>query len=60
MDVLDAVRQFSPIPVIIFTARVDIFEIAKRFGANDYISKPLNPDNLIIKIKSVLTQAGQK
>jgi DNA-binding response OmpR family regulator len=56
MDVLDSVRQFSKIPIIIFTARVDIFEVAKRFGANDYISKPLNPDRLIEKIQSVLSQ----
>jgi DNA-binding response OmpR family regulator len=56
MDVLDAVRQFSHIPIIIFTARVDIFEVARRFGANDYISKPLNPDHLITKIKAVLEQ----
>jgi DNA-binding response OmpR family regulator len=56
MDVLDAIRQFSTIPIIIFTARVDIFEIARRFGANDYISKPLNPDHLITKIKAVLIQ----
>jgi DNA-binding response OmpR family regulator len=56
MDVLDSVRQFSQIPIIIFTARVDIFEIAQRFGANDYISKPLNPDRLIEKIKAVLGQ----
>jgi DNA-binding response OmpR family regulator len=56
MDVLDSVRQFSKIPIIIFTARVDIFEVAKRFGADDYISKPLNPDRLIEKINFVLGQ----
>ena len=54
LDVLSKVRTFSQIPVILFTARADIFEIAKRFGANDYISKPLNPDRLVEKIRSVL------
>ena len=54
LDVLEKVRTFSQIPVILFTARADIFEIAKRYGANDYISKPLNPDHLIEKIKNVI------
>jgi DNA-binding response OmpR family regulator len=58
MDVLDSVRVFSNIPIIIFTAKPDIFEIAKRFGANDYISKPLNPDHLLEKIKAVIEAAG--
>lgn len=54
LEVLEKIREFSQIPVIVFTARSDIFEIAKRIGANDYISKPLNPDNLVEKIKTVL------
>ncbi len=57
-DVLDQVRQFSQIPIIVFTARHDIFAHAKRFGANDYISKPLNPDLLVEKIKGVLGEMG--
>jgi DNA-binding response OmpR family regulator len=55
LDVLEKIREFSTIPVILFTARPDIFEIAKRLGADDYISKPLNPDHLLEKIKTVLS-----
>ena len=54
LDVLDSVRGFSQIPVILFTARPDIFKIAKHIGANDFISKPINPDDLVEKIKTVL------
>ena len=54
MEVLDSVREFSQIPIILFTARPDIFEIAKRFGATDYISKPINPEQLVKKINTVL------
>jgi DNA-binding response OmpR family regulator len=57
MDVLDSVRSFSQIPIILFTARPDVFEIAKRFGATDYISKPLNPESLLEKIKSILAKS---
>ena len=54
LDVLEKVREFSQVPVIVFTARPDIFEIAKSIGANDYIAKPLNPDHLVEKIKNFL------
>ena len=54
LDVLEKVREFSQIPIIVFTARPDVFEIAKSMGANDYISKPLNPEHLVQKIKKVL------
>ena len=54
LDVLDQVRKFSKVPIIVFTGRPEIAKIAKRFGANDYISKPFDPDLLVEKIKVVL------
>lgn len=53
MEVLDRVRAFSRVPVIIFTARADIFEKVRRFGADDYIAKPLDLNRLIEKIKNL-------
>lgn len=58
LDVLESVRGFSQVPIIMFTARQDMFEIAKRIGANDYVSKPLNPDVLVAKIRAVLGEKG--
>lgn len=59
-DVLDKVRTFSQIPVIVFTARQDIFEMAKSLGADDFISKSLNPDYLLEKIGSVLSKGNSQ
>jgi DNA-binding response OmpR family regulator len=56
LDVLSEVRKFSRTPVILFTARADIVEIVGRLGPVDYIAKPLDPDLLVEKIKSVLGQ----
>ena len=56
MDVLREIRSFSQIPIIMFTARDNIFEMAKQSGANGYIPKPVNPDDLIKKIKAVLDE----
>jgi DNA-binding response OmpR family regulator len=59
MDVLVEVRTFSQIPIILFTGRADIFETAKSFGANDYVSKPLDPDYLVEKIEAVLAESDR-
>ena len=54
MDVLERVRAFSQVPIIVFTGRPEIASFASKLGANDYIAKPFNPDLLVEKIKSVL------
>lgn len=60
IEVFEKVRTFSRVPVIFFSARADGFEIAKRCGADGYISKPLNPDDLVEKIRSVLAEKGSR
>jgi len=55
LDVLDRVRTFSRVPIIIFTGRPDIIQVALKLGANDYIAKPFNPDLLVDKIRLVLS-----
>lgn len=58
MDVLKKVRSFSQIPVLIFTGREDIFQIAKEAGANGYISKTLNPDLMLKNIEALLEKTS--
>jgi DNA-binding response OmpR family regulator len=55
MDVLDRVRTFSQVPIIVFTGRSEIGQSAIKLGANDCIAKPFDPDLLIRKIESVIT-----
>ncbi len=54
-DVLERVRAFSQIPIIVFTARPDVFKMAMSLGANDFVAKPFNPDHLVEKIRLVST-----
>ncbi len=54
MDVLHKVREFSQIPILIFTGRDDIFQIAKKAGANGDISKNSNPDLIVKKIEAII------
>ncbi len=60
LEVLERVRAFSSVPAIVLTARREIAEKALESGAADFIAKPFNPDQIIIKIKSVLEAAGQQ
>ena len=54
-DVLLQLREFSDIPVIVFTARNDIAGLALQHGANGFIAKPFKPEELKKKIEEVLT-----
>jgi two-component system KDP operon response regulator KdpE len=56
--VLDGLRSFSDVPVIIFTAHPYLAEKALRLGADDFIAKPFDPDILIGKIARLL--AGER
>jgi DNA-binding response OmpR family regulator len=54
MEVLEKIRTFSQVPVILFTARPDVVQIAMSVGADDYIAKPFDPDQMVKKINCLL------
>ncbi len=54
LDVLDQVRNFSQVPVIMFTGRAEVASLAVKIGANDSIAKPFDPELLVEKIKLAL------
>lgn len=60
MDVIHKVREFSPVPIIVFTAKPDIAEFALNLGANDSIAKPFDPEQMVHKIETVLGKADNQ
>lgn len=47
--------KFKNIPIILFTANImSISEITKEVGAQDYITKPFEPEELLYKIKKLI------
>jgi len=60
IDVLKQVRQDSDIPIIMLTARGDDVDriLGLEFGADDYLSKPFNPRELLARTKAILRRAG--
>ncbi len=55
-QVCRAVRQFSSIPIIMLTAKDETFDkvLGLELGADDYLTKPFEPKELIARIKAVL------
>ncbi len=56
IDVLRSLRAQSPIPVLILTARGEDIDriLGLEIGADDYVSKPFNPHELIARIRAIL------
>ena len=62
-DVLRRIRSKSRIPVLMLTARGDDVDriVGLEIGADDYLSKPFNPRELVARIRAILrrTQPGE-
>ena len=54
LEVLRRLRMFSDVPVIVLSAKERISEEVFALGANGFMSKPFNPDDLISKVKALL------
>ena len=53
-EVLQRVREFSGVPVIVFTANPQMAENAMEMGATGSLPKPFNADEVVEKIKLTL------
>jgi two-component system response regulator BaeR len=56
MGVCTAVRQFSVVPIIMVTARVDEIDrlLGLEIGADDYVCKPFSPREVVARIRALL------
>jgi DNA-binding response OmpR family regulator len=51
----------SPIPVIVLSgsAELDMPQQVKLLGADEFLSKPINPEVLVLAVERVLRESGQ-
>jgi DNA-binding response OmpR family regulator len=60
-EVCRRLRARSPVPIIMLTARSDDVDkiVGLELGADDYLSKPFNPRELVARVRAVLRRAQQ-
>ena len=52
--VLEKLRTFSELPVIVFSARPENAQNALTLGANDFMAKPLDVDDMVKRMETLL------
>ncbi|MEX1254820.1 MAG: response regulator transcription factor [Dehalococcoidia bacterium] len=62
LSVARELRKTSNVPIIILTARGDDIDriVGLELGADDYVTKPFNPRELVARVKAVLRRAGDE
>jgi two-component system alkaline phosphatase synthesis response regulator PhoP len=60
VDVARTLRRQSNIPIIMLTARVEESDrlLGLELGADDYVTKPFSPRELVARVRAVLRRAG--
>lgn len=61
LDVTRTIRKRSDVPIIMLTARVEEMDrlIGLELGADDYISKPFSPREVVARVKAVLRRSNR-
>lgn len=61
-EALAEIRGFSQVPVIMLTARGEEYDklLGFNLGADDYVSKPFSPKELMARVGAVLKRVGRK
>ncbi len=62
LEVCRQIRSTSDVPILMLTARDDDVDkiVGLEVGADDYLTKPFNPRELVARIKSILRRSTRR
>lgn len=60
IGVCHAVRQFSDVPILMLTARIDEVDrlLGLDSGADDYVCKPFSPKEVVARVRALVRRSG--
>lgn len=60
LEIAREIRQTSNVPIIMLSARGDEVDriLGLEFGADDYVTKPFSPRELVSRVKAILRRVG--
>ena len=61
LSICKEVRQFSTVPILMLTARVDEIDrlLGLEIGADDYVCKPFLPREVVARVRAILRRVQQ-
>jgi two-component system OmpR family response regulator/two-component system alkaline phosphatase synthesis response regulator PhoP len=61
LELAREIRETSNVPIIMLSARGDEVDriLGLEFGADDYVTKPFSPRELVSRVKAILRRVGQ-
>ena len=61
LEVCQAIREFSEMPIIMLTAKGEVFDkvLGLELGADDYVVKPFEAKEVVARIRAVLRRSGK-
>lgn len=62
LTICKEVRQFSTVPILMLTARVDEIDrlLGLEIGADDYVCKPFLPREVVARVRAILRRVQQR